>query len=284
MSNQISEDFKIVAHKKKNSKIKQLHVRQSPEESIVTSITDKEKQQKRIVDAKSEISTSDFQESILASLQEALTALDRPKLSKIVCFGLGKFTDNLSARYQLALLLCLKDFYQVSVCAYDPCFSENEIDLLRHFEIIVLEENMEGKYKVEPGEYVLFYLPHCSRQLSNNLLWSNWGLSLCQCIIIANSFHEIIERSTVKTLKENAEYVSKIMPYVLEVAVINSFKFYEVFNDTAVHVFPKLPFVPPDLWLQNKEPKYSENDIECVTTGVSNLRMKNNVSYEQGLF
>ncbi|VEN54813.1 unnamed protein product [Callosobruchus maculatus] len=145
MSNQISEDFKIVAHKKKNSKIKQLHVRQSPEESIVTSITDKEKQQKRIVDAKSEISTSDFQESILASLQEALTALDRPKLSKIVCFGLGKFTDNLSARYQLALLLCLKDFYQrcIQICqcfvrSYQSCAMVCQMvlaDKSQHFSI-----------------------------------------------------------------------------------------------------------------------------------------------------
>nr|CAI5862945.1 unnamed protein product [Callosobruchus analis] len=274
MSNQISEDFKIVAHKKKQSKIKHLNALRSPaEESIVTSVADKERLQKRIVEAKSEISTSDFQDSLFASLQEALTAIDKPQLSKIVCFGLGRFTENLSARYQLALLLCLKDFYQVSVCAYDPCFSEFEIDLLHHFQIEVLEKNLEGKYKVEPGEYVLFYLPHCSKQLSNNLLWRNWGLSLCQCIVVANSFNEIIERSSTKALKENAEYVSKITPYVLEVAVINSFKFYEVFNDTAVHVFPKLSFVPQDLWLQNNEPEYRENDIECVTTSVSVLKL-----------
>nr|CAH7763234.1 unnamed protein product [Callosobruchus chinensis] len=270
MSNQISEDFKIVSYKKKNSKIKQLYAPRSPaEESIVLSVADKERHQKRIVDAKSEISTSEFQESILASLQEALTALDRPQLSKIVCFGLGRFTESLSARYQLALLLYLKDVYQVSVCAYDPRFSENDIDLLRHFEIEVLEKNLEGKYKVEPGEYVLFYLPHCSKQLSNNLLWSNWGLSLCQCIIIANSFNEIIDGCTVAALKENAEYLSRITPYVLEVAVINNFKFYEVFNNTAVHVFPKLSFVPQDLWLQNEEPEYSENCLACVTTSVS---------------
>lgn len=214
------------------------------------------------MDAKLEISTTDIFESLIASVKEGLNNLESQIITQIICFGLGKIGECTISRYQFALLLCLKDLYNVDVWVYDPLFSDVDISLLNHFQVLLLEENLEGKHKV-CGKNVLFYLPHCPKQLSNNLLWANWGLGLGYCIIIANSFNSIIENSSSNTLKANGEYISRICPYTLELPVINSFKYFEIFNDTAVHFFPKLNMLPQDLWEQCIEPVYLE-DVEFI--------------------
>lgn len=218
-----------------------------------------------------EIVATDLFDSVTALLKEGLFALKNPVISEIICFGLGKIGECTIARYQFALLLCLKELYNVDVYVYDPIFSENDISLLNHFGINILEKNLEGKYKIINRETTLFYLPHCPKQLTNNLVWANWGLNLNYCIIISNSFNRIIENSSKTTLIENAEYISKITPYVHELAIINTFKYYEVFNDTSIHVFPKLNLISPDFWEYCSEPKYLDEDIEFVTSNVNKL-------------
>lgn len=211
------------------------------------------------MDAKKEISESDIFESLIASLREGLETLESQTISEIICFGLGKIGECSISRYQLALLLCLKDLFKVNVQVYDPIFSTLDINILKVFEVSIIENNSEGKFKVS-DKNVLFFLPHCPKQLSNNLLWVNWGLSLKNCIIIANSFNGIIESSSSRTIKACAEYISRICPYTLELPMINSFKYFEVFNDTAIHCFPKLNLLPQDIWDQCPEPVYLEDN------------------------
>lgn len=153
------------------------------------------------------------------------------------------------------------------VRVYDPIFSETDVRLLDLFEISLIDENLEGKYRVS-DKNVLFYLPHCPKQLTNNLLWANWGLNLSQCIIIANSFSDIIEKTSTKTLEATAEYISRIYPYTLELPVINSFKYFEIFNDTAIHFFPKLNLLSQDIWEPCPVPIYLE-DVEYITKNKS---------------
>lgn len=214
---------------------------------------------------------TDLFDSVTALLKEGLLTLKNPLISEIICFGLGKFGECTIARFQFALLLCLKELYNVDIYVYDPIFSEHDIGLLNHFNINILEENSEGKYKIKNEKTTLFYLPHCAKQLTNNLLWANWGLHLNYCIIVSNSFNRIVENSSIKTLIESAEYISKITPYVHELAIINSFKYYEVFNDTSIHVFPRLNLIYPDFWENRPEPKYLDEDIEFITSRVNKL-------------
>lgn len=204
--------------------------------------------------------------SARASLREGLNILNNPNITKIVCFGLGKIGECTIPRYQLALLLCLRELYNAEVQVYDPAFCRIECDILREFNCVVLNSNCEGKYAVNDHETTVFYLPHCPKQLSNNLLWSNWGLKLSKCIIIANSFTSIIENTPSRVLRKFAQYISKISPYMIELAVINSFKFYEVFNDTAIHIFPPkdIVLISEEFWEYNKEPQYSDDDIEFI--------------------
>ncbi|XP_057665906.1 SRR1-like protein [Diorhabda carinulata] len=248
-------DFKVVSYKRKKSQLRSKNIVNN---NILSneSYFNVDVSFKRIVDAKLEITATDLYDSLLASLREGIESLKHPKISNIICLGLGKIGECLIARYQLAAILSLSDLYNVKISAYDPIFTEKDKELLSKFEVNVLSENLEGKFHLSGHETVLFYLPHCPKQLTNNLLWANWGLNLANCIIISNSFTNIIESNSSAHLVLNAYYISKIQPYVLELAIINSFKYYEIFNDTAIHVFPKLNYVCPDLWKDNPEPVY----------------------------
>lgn len=171
------------------------------------------------------------------------------------------------SRYQFALLLCLKELCDVKVHVYDPVFRETEQLILKQLDCNILKRNLEGKYRNKNCNTTLFLLPHCPKQLSNNLLWANWGLNLSRCLVISNSFTQIVENTPKRFLIKSAEYISNILPYTLELAVINSFKYYNVFNDMAIHVFPmeNIRLISTDFWHFNEEPVYSEDDIEFIT-------------------
>ncbi|CAG9762395.1 unnamed protein product [Ceutorhynchus assimilis] len=222
---------------------------------------DLSKHTRRVSEAKQELLSTDIFQSVSALLKEALTHLDNPKVGKIITLGLGQITDLTVPRYQLALLLCLQDLLEAKIIAFDPIFNENDKELLTNFGIKVENLNVEAKHKVNT-ETILFYLPHCPKQLTNNLLWSNWGLNLSKCIIIGNSISKIIEDDLGILVK----YVDKICPYVLELNIVNNFKIFEVFNDTSIHIFPmdKLKFLSQDFWEEHQEPQYSDSDIEFV--------------------
>lgn len=206
----------------------------------------------------------------MVSLREALVSLENPKIEEIVCFGLGHVSDRIVSRYQLALLLCLRNELKVDVFIQDPGFWSIDKIILKELGFTLLENNLEGKYKA--NKTTLFYLPHCPKQLTNNLLWYNWDLHLKNCIVISNSFVRVTENLSKKELVKNANYIADILPYTFEFAVINTFKFFDVFNDTAIHVFPltKLILIPEDFWANREEPKYDLDDIEFITNNLEN--------------
>lgn len=206
-------------------------------------------------------------DSVAASLYEGIVTLDNQSVKEIICLGLGRFGECMISRYQLSLLLLLKQKYSVNVKIYDPAFSEDEINLLNEIGLEILRENQEGKYNVNQLDgLTLFYLPHCPKQLMNNLLWANWSLKLNNCIIISNSFHKIVESSTKLHLNKNATFIMTILPYTLELAIINTFKYYEIFNDMAIHIFPleNISLLPNDFWYIQMEPNYDEEDVEFI--------------------
>lgn len=201
--------------------------------------------------------------------------MGNPEIKEIICLGLGHIGERIISRYQLALLLCLKNTYNTTVYVHDPIFSETEKQILKTLGLLVLEDNKEGKYKVRSDAVSIFYLPHCPKQLTNNLLWINWNLNLKNCVLIANSFTNIIENSTKRILTESASYILNISPYTVELPVINTFKYFEVFNDTAIHIFPtkKLNLIPCDFWNNNLEPVYRANEVEFITNKFVNIQL-----------
>lgn len=229
----------------------------------------------RIDVAKEEIKSSDVLSSALASLREGIKLLNDPEIAEIYCLGLGHIGERIVPRYQLSLLLCIKDVYNVRVLVHDPIFYTQEKEILKKLGLTVLEENQEGKYKSNSDSATLFFLPHCPKQLTNNLLWSNWNLKIKNCIIIANSFNTIVEENTKDSLVKSCNYLTNILTYTVELPIINTFKYYDVFNDTAIHIFPfqKLKLIPEDFWNNCSEPVYDSDNTEFITNTFRNIQL-----------
>lgn len=233
---------------------------------------------RRILLAKEEVATSEFCSSVLIKLNQGLSELDHTGVKKIICYGLGHFLDCVGARYQFGLLLSLKDHFSASVCVFDPVFYNAEIEVLRELGCEVITVNEEGKHKLCRDIVTLVYLPHCPKQLTNNFLWTNWGPELKNCVIFSNSFSKIFESQPKRILNTSARYILSIIPYTTELDISNSFRYKDIFNDIAIHIFPqeKLNSVSQVFWNVHEEPKYSADETEFITKQlISTLKVEN---------
>lgn len=125
--------------------------------------------------------------------------------------------------------------------------------------------NLEGKLLIDHLP-TLLYLPHCPKQLTNNLLWRNWNSTALQHVklLIGNSFESIIESTPERFLQQDAEYLLKLFPHTKEIKLPNNFRHTDIFNDLSIHCFD-IDKVPADIWSQNTEPKYLDSCIELIT-------------------
>ncbi|XP_078585431.1 SRR1-like protein [Branchiostoma floridae x Branchiostoma japonicum] len=185
----------------------------------------------------------------------------------IVCYGLGRFSGCVTARYQLGFLLLLRDVLKVpgSCFVYDPLFSPGEEQLLEKLGFQHIQKNEEGKRPV--NKRTLFYMPHCGKPLYNNLLWSNWGPRLSNLAVLGNSLSNMALRCTSQELEKAAFYIHSILDYTKEFPLPNNFHFLDIFNDTSLHLFPvtdRSP--PPSLWQQAAEPVYDLDWQEEIIT------------------
>lgn len=199
---------------------------------------------------------------------ESLAVLDSNGISEIVCYGLGQFSLYRQSRCQLAFLLCLKARYEPArVHVYDPTFRSQEVRILRALGLEIIETNEEGKRVIQRDKTTLVFMPHCSRQLTNNFLYANWGDELSGCILLANSFSMTVNNSLHRDILNSAGYILRILPYVTEIRLENSFVYEEVFSNLNIHIFTKqdLLKVPADFWSFKEEPRYLTKDVEFVT-------------------
>ncbi|XP_069677883.1 SRR1-like protein isoform X2 [Periplaneta americana] len=261
------DDFKLVKTRKRggrNTNKKKAFVDECSQNNLCS--ISKETIIRRTLLAKEETVASDFCSSVLVKLSEGLNELTNLDIKEIICYGLGSFADSVTSRYQFALLLALKEHFSTSVLIYDPIFNDTEIDVLKELGCQVITINEEGKHKIQSHHFTLLYLPHCPKQLINNFLWTNWGPELQNCIIFSNSFSRIIESQPKRFLTESAGYILNIFPYTEELEIDNCFRYNDIFNDTAIHIFPqkKLNSVPQNFWDLCEEPKYCEDDTEFI--------------------
>ncbi|PSN50669.1 SRR1-like protein [Blattella germanica] len=92
-------------------------------------------------------------------------------------------------------------------------------------------------------------------------------------MLFSNSFNQVIESNPIRILNESASYILKIQPHTKEFSIINSFKYTDIFNDSAIHIFPqdKLAALPDVFWNSHKEPKYPEGDIEFISKQLTTI-------------
>ncbi|KAI8421481.1 hypothetical protein MSG28_009535 [Choristoneura fumiferana] len=258
------DGFEIVPSKR-NSKNKQTKIPSKDSKfSEQDTFINIDKTIKRINSAVDDLRASNYLEHFLKSVS---TVLSSRKLEAIVCFGLGHIGECNISRYQLALLLCLRDSFEChKVLVHDPVFYKTECSVLKQLGFDVIPENSEGGYVISKQHVTLVYFPHCPKQLTNNFLWSNWSTDLEHCILICNSFTSMIENHPERILKETVPYICKINPYASEITLENNFIYTDIFNDTSIHHFPKenLKNTESEFWSKGDKPTY-ENTEEFIT-------------------
>ncbi|GAB6025401.1 hypothetical protein CHUAL_011146 [Chamberlinius hualienensis] len=181
------------------------------------------------------------------------------KFHTLICYGLGNFSSCIIARYQLALFLCLIEDSGGEGLLYDPAFSIEEATILTKLQCGVIGNNEEGKRCVKIP--TLFYMPHCAKELYNNLLWANWSPSLSNLVILGNSFNHMMDNLPYRQFHNNWNYISKAVPLVEEFGIFNSFRYNDIFNDTAIHIFSKskISKLQAGFWVEHEEPVYQDN-------------------------
>merc|ERR1712181_139594 len=128
-----------------------------------------------------------------------------------------------------------------------------------------ISENLECKLKCQVPSLV--FLPHCPKQLTNNLLYANWSPEgLAKLSLISNSFSSTVERGVKSVLGRNAQLLSSLveaeMVEEVKMSNNNSFRFEDVFNDMALHQFKGMDGAEEEFW-DVKPPEYSE-DAEFI--------------------
>ena len=212
-------------------------------------------------------------------------------ISRINCLGLGSFTISKEAEHQLVFLKCLAKVLgsdnckeNIKVAVFDPIHTKCEEEIIRElgFDYDLKRTDSEEQYSItkEENSGTLFYLPHCPKQLTNNILWSNWNPDIlgsnpgkdrddrsCGLYILGNSFERITTSLPDRLLRENAEYILLASKFIFETKVCNCYKYSDIFNDTSLHSFPidKLPSPTDAIWgvaTEKGRPRYLENCVD----------------------
>ncbi|XP_023244184.1 SRR1-like protein [Centruroides sculpturatus] len=229
--------------------------------------TDFETVLKKVEECKAEIRSSDFYLNFYEIFKKCVVTNSgksedgKRNVQNIVCYGLGSVSTSLAARYQLALLLLMKEFTGSSnPLLYDPIFSKLDWKILTRFHCRAIRKNEEGKRKIDGR--TLFFMPHCGRPLYNSILWANWSPDgLNDVILIGNSFNNFVFSLPEKTLNKFS-YLCRVKSAVTEYNVPNTFRFQDIFNNMSIHVFDLrvLRNFPKQNWKDHAEPFYHGDD------------------------
>ncbi|CAN7940963.1 unnamed protein product [Ixodes hexagonus] len=214
----------------------------------------------RITEAESDLVGSVYVQNLQDVLCKSTLSSDTDSgVAHVVCYGLGNFSRCANARYQLALLICVRRYLSAGTAVvYDPVFTVQERGILASMGFDVLERNEEGKRCVD--ERTLFFMPHCGTPLYNSVLWANWTqTSLNKVIILGNSFDTIWTNKLDRVLDEKCSFLLNVKPAVREFPIVNNFRYADVFNDLALHTFDAT-LLQEDVWLSKEEPFYGKDD------------------------
>jgi hypothetical protein len=186
-----------------------------------------------------------------------------------VCYGIGRISEFKHVEYQLALLVlvlrrnALGCFKSQQFEFYDPIMNAVEIKAMEYFGGRKIAKNEQGKRRiVQP---TLFYMPHCVKELYNNVLWANWPLeNIRNVFIIGNSLNEYLEKSKCNgknnssTYKPSADHVIRAVSdskALIEIQFLNQFPISGAFNDMSMHMIhaqSELFESPPDEYIADE--------------------------------
>ena len=203
----------------------------------------------------------------------------------IICFGLGSIDDNLSSRYQLALLLLLiddiKSLFKINIKLvefYDPIFSQIDKSLLeKKFKFQISNENLKCMHQLE--SLTMFYMPHCGKSLYNNLLYSNWSVNLLKKLIIfGNSFNTIKTQTLNNVMNKYYTYINDSYLFLNEIKLCNikCDLTNDSFYDLSLHLFNVDDFFSNNINNKNSVMLSSSSSSSSSPSSSSQKNTKNN--------
>lgn len=183
---------------------------------------------------------------IVAAIAESLKKTEIGQLEHIVCFGIGNFLESKSSQHQLSFVLAIRKIFGVTnrIIFHEPILRSEAKELLRDFDCFVEENNYVAKVLLNPNTFA--FLPHCPKQLTNNLLWTNEKVILKKSLFFCNSFDTLVVQTPERLLKQEALCILTVNKFVTEVSVKNHYPLKTVFNDISLHSFENLEFNPKD--------------------------------------
>lgn len=203
-------------------------------------------------------------------MKSILTEYPEP-IKRLICIGIGHFSDCTISRHQLAFALLLKEQFDIlSIEFHEPILIQGEISILKRLNCSICVENLEGKIAIDHETTTIVYAPHCPKQLINNFFWKNWNRNkLKRLIYIGNSFTNLLNSTPSRFLATDAGYIVEIQSNCKEISLVNNFKFTDIFNDTSVHCFPKRTLeeqLSDEFWKNRIEPTYQSDNLELITS------------------
>ncbi|KAJ8678736.1 hypothetical protein QAD02_014523 [Eretmocerus hayati] len=263
MVNDDGSDFQLVTY---NSRGRRKNPTKHNQNHILTDSFSVDEIVSKVQAALEKFKESPFHRSLLSALKDSLVSLNKSTIVDIVCFGLGHFSDSIDSKYQLAALLSIQATYSSNVYLYDPLFTKNEILSLKQLKLSVIDQNEEGRRRMNDCSTLVF-MPHCSKQLTNNFLNANWSPSIHNCVLLGNSWSELECNTTNALLKQDVNFVYKLKEYATEINLQNNFHYPNTFSGTSLHIFTeeKLSTVPVGFWETNPTSPVIHSDPELIT-------------------
>lgn len=154
--------------------------------------------------------------------------------SRFLLLGIGTPASSAPARYQLALALELREFLSLELHVHDPALCADDVALLLHEHCKLLDGSQASQfYSCDEAEVRLIsYMPHCAKELYDNVLAANWNTSSLQrLVLIGNSFSAYADKGHTSLVALASAFATE---YALLRLCSNS-KTWPVgsFNDTA---------------------------------------------------
>mmetsp|Transcript_15813 Transcript_15813/g.64604 ORF Transcript_15813/g.64604 Transcript_15813/m.64604 type:complete len:206 (-) Transcript_15813:2320-2937(-) len=183
------------------------------------------------------------------------TASSTHRLS-LRAYGLGSFCNSRESRRQIVFAKALVSHLKIlgDVLVFEPQFHEYDSILAK--ELAFTASTFSDDALFSASTPTLFFMPHCPRQLYNNVLQSNWkATQLSNVMIIGNKFSNYYLQIRPRQMRSYLETSEAVME---EKAIDVEYKteWFNAFNDQAVITFEKAASIPIDdpLWSFTADP------------------------------
>jgi len=200
-----------------------------------------------------DLQSSSFFESFSQTLGDHVRSLlgeSSPSRAQIVCYGLGKITQNKKSQLQLSLLLLLQTSIRNQepiqgiwsscswpIVAFDPVFSPSDRRVLEGFGVHVLDQNDKCRWNVEDCPITIFFMPHAERFMFVNVLETNSD-NLDRLIVIGNDLTQYEERAILRSDRAAIQPLVHLFPRMKRTPIpVSCPVLPEALNDTAIHSF-----------------------------------------------